>query len=122
MVHTASKQVYLNEHDEEKAASIVESAIKQLIKQLQSLAEFMPISDARTLALQLYYIELMDGISPIRARNKVSQIFLVSQQATSDLVLKRTVFAVNNTSNALSHILVTRIYYFNVIHCKWLRF
>ena len=56
------------------AAAIAKSAAKEL----QSLAEFMPNladTDARTLAL---YIELADGVSPIRARNKVSQMFLVS--------------------------------------------
>ena len=59
------------------AAAIAKSAAKEL----QSLAEFMPNladTDARTLALRLYYIELADGVSPIRARNKVSQMFLVS--------------------------------------------
>ena len=57
------------------AASIAESATKEF----QSLAKFMPNladTDARTLALQLYYIELTDGVSPIRARNKVSHMFL----------------------------------------------
>ena len=57
------------------AASIAESATKEL----QSLAEIMPNladTDARTLALRLYYVELTDGVSPIRARNKVSQMFL----------------------------------------------
>ena len=59
------------------AASIAESAPKEL----QSLAEVMPNladTDARTLALRLYYIELADGISPVRAWNKVRQMFLVS--------------------------------------------
>ena len=59
------------------AASIAESAPKEL----QSLAEVMPNladTDARTLALRLYYIELADGISSVRAWNKVRQMFLVS--------------------------------------------
>ena len=59
------------------AASIAKSATKEL----QSLAKFMPNladSDARTLALQLYYIELADGVSPVHTRNKVSLMFLVS--------------------------------------------
>ena len=65
-------------HDEERrtAAAIAKSATKEL----QSLGDFMPnLADthARTLALRLYYIELADGVSPIRARNKVSQMFLV---------------------------------------------
>ena len=58
-------------------AFIAESATKEL----QSVAEFMPNladTDARTLALRLYYLELADGIPPVRAQNKVSQMFLLS--------------------------------------------
>ena len=59
------------------AASIAESATKEL----KSLADFTPnltATDVRTLALRFYCIELADSISPVCARNKVSQMFLMS--------------------------------------------
>ena len=76
-VQRASKILLMSTVKRRTAAAIARSAAKEL----QSLAEFMPnLADthARTLALRLYYIELADGVSPIRARNKVSQMFLVS--------------------------------------------
>ena len=76
-IQRASKILLMCTVKRRTAAAIAKSAAKEL----QSLAEFMPNladTDARTLALRLYYIELADGVSPIRARNKVSQMFLVS--------------------------------------------
>ena len=73
----ASKFMRMSMTKRRTAASIAESAMKEL----KSLADFMPNladTDVRTLALRLYYIELADGVSPVRARNKVSQMFLVS--------------------------------------------
>eukprot|EP00731_Ephydatia_muelleri_P024586 Em0016g857a len=50
-------------------------------KELESLSEYMPnISDieARTLALRLYYMEVVEGKSTSNAQNMVSNMFLVS--------------------------------------------
>ena len=46
------------------------------IKELESLAGYMPDlsdTDARVLALRLYFIELADGVSPSVAQDKVSK-------------------------------------------------
>ena len=58
-------------------ASIAEYATKEL----QSLAVHMPNvsdSDARALALRMYYIEVSNGMSPSDALTNVSEMFLVS--------------------------------------------
>ena len=44
--------------------------------QLDALSEFMPDrtdSDAKILALRMYYLELSDGVSSIQAQDKVSR-------------------------------------------------
>ena len=62
-----------------KKSDIVEDAVKEL----ESLADYtpdLPDSDARVLALRLYYIELADGVPPSAAQDKVSKMFLVSSR------------------------------------------
>ena len=64
-----------------KKSNIVEDAVKEL----ESLADYtpdLPDSDARVLALRLYYIELhvADGVPPSVAQDKVSKMFLVSSR------------------------------------------
>ena len=62
-----------------KKSDIVEDAVKEL----ESLADYtpdLPDSDARVLALRLYYIELADGVPPSVAQDKVSKMFLVSSR------------------------------------------
>ena len=57
-------------------ATIAESAAKEL----ESLAVHMPNvsnSDARALAVRMYYIEVSNGMSPTDAQTNVSQMFLV---------------------------------------------
>ena len=49
--------------------------------QLDALPEFMPDltdSDAKILALRMYYLELSNGVSSIQAQDKVSRMFFVS--------------------------------------------
>ena len=68
----------LPKQDSHKTSSeLAENAAKEL----ESLSEYMPnISDieARTLALRLYYMEVVEGKSPTNAQNMVSKMFLVS--------------------------------------------
>ncbi|KAL5469087.1 hypothetical protein EMCRGX_G030283 [Ephydatia muelleri] len=50
-------------------------------KELESLSEYMPNTsdiESRTLALRLYYMELVEGKSPTKAQNLASKMFLVS--------------------------------------------
>ena len=56
-------------------------------KELEILAGYMPDvsdTDARVLALRLYYIELADGVSPSVAQDKVSKMFMVSSRTVKN--------------------------------------
>ena len=76
----ASKRWSVSEASSSKSrrtnATIAESASKEL----ESLAVHMPNvsdSDARALAVRMYYIEVSNGMSPTDAQSNVSQMFLV---------------------------------------------
>ena len=76
----ASKRWSVSEASSSKSrrtsATIAESAAKEL----ESLAVHMPNvsdSDARALALRMYYIEVSNGMSATDAQTNVSQMFLV---------------------------------------------
>ena len=58
------------------------SAIEEAAnKEFQSLSEFLPNlpdTDARTLALRMYYLELSESVSPSDAQARVSKMFSIS--------------------------------------------
>ena len=69
MTH-AAKSKKLQEHGRRTKVAIEENAVKEL----QNLAEYVPDlsdTDARVLALRMYYIKLADGVSPNDAQEKV---------------------------------------------------
>ena len=68
---------------QENSGRTKEDIAKDAIKELECLAEHMPDisdTDARVLALRMYYIELADGVSPSDAQQKVGKMFLISSR------------------------------------------
>ena len=95
-VHTASQQVYANEHDEEKDCSFYRGKCHERVKVFSRIY-------AQSLA------GLLLGFPCIkRSPCRYCCLSSLSLQAPSDLAIKRAVFAVNNTTNALSHSRITR--------------
>ena len=76
------KSKKLQEHGRRTKVAIEENAVKEL----QNLAEYVPDlsdSDARVLALRMYYIELADGVSPNDAQEKVGKRFLICKRTVA---------------------------------------
>ena len=65
-----------------KPSKRTRSAIEEAAnKEFQSLSEFLPNlpdTDARTLALRMYYLELSESVSPSDAQARVSKMFSIS--------------------------------------------
>ena len=65
-----------------KPTKRTQSAIAEAaIKEFESLSEFLPDlpdTDARTLALRMYYLELSENVSPCDAQSRVSKMFSIS--------------------------------------------
>eukprot|EP00731_Ephydatia_muelleri_P018663 Em0011g703a len=68
--------------DTMKPTKRTRSAIEEAAnKEFQSLSEFLPNlpdTDARTLALRMYYLELSESVSPSDAQARVSKMFSIS--------------------------------------------
>ena len=89
-IQRASKFMRMSMTKRRTAASIAESATKEL----KSLAEFMP-NLSRAFSWRFLCIK--------RFPCRYCCLSSLSRQAPSDLAMKRAVFAVKNTTNAVSH-------------------
>ena len=77
---------------QEKSTKSKEDIAADATKELESLAEHMPDisdSDARVLALRMYYIELAEGVSPSDAQQRVGKMFLVCSRTVKRCGLSR---------------------------------